>query len=159
MLPSEKLKELDIVLPPAPTPIASYVAAVKSGNLLYISGQLPLIDGVLPDNHKGLADDIGIPDAALAARQAAINGLSIIDSEIGINNVKQIVRVNGYVASSAEFQSQSMVINGASDFLVSVFALSGKHTRVAVSAPSLPLGSVVELDMIVEFDNNEDSKE
>jgi len=151
MLPSENLAEMGIILPTPPTPIASYVPAVRSGNLLYISGQLPLVDGAIPEQYIGLVNNDTAPIAAMAATQAVINALSIIENEVGVDCVKRIVRLNGYVNSDHEFTLQPMVINGASDFLVRIFGEAGKHTRVAVSAPSLPLGSVVEIDLIVEL--------
>ena len=152
MLPSERLIELNIELPEAPKPIANYVRAVKTGNLLYVSGQLPIENGKLPDRYTFIAEsegDIGV--AAMAARQAAINALSIINAEVGIDNVVQIVRLNGFVSSTDTFTMQPAVIDEASKLFVAVFGNSGRHSRVAVSAASLPMGSVVELDIIVEF--------
>jgi len=154
MLPSEKLAEMGIELPTPSAPIASYVPAVQSGNLLYISGQLPFVDGKLPEQYIGHVSNETAPIAAMAATQAVINALSVIENEVGIDCVKQIVNLNGYVNSDHEFALQSMVINGASDFLVKIFGEAGKHARSAISAPSLPLGSVVEICLIVEFNES-----
>ena len=147
----ERLAELGINLPQAPKPVAAYVSVVRSGNLLYISGQLPLLDGELV--HKGkLGRELSLEQGCEAARAAALNCLAIIKQELGsLDKVKRIVKVFGVVACDPTFYDQPKVINGASELLVEVFGDKGRHARLAAGVCSLPLDSPVEVEMIVEF--------
>ena len=146
-----KLKELGIALNDIPKPLGSYKPAVRSGNLLFISGQLPLKDGKLLLEGKVDAD-VALEQAAEAARQCAINSLSVIKSELGdLESVQRIVKVTGYVASSQGCDKQANVVNGASDLYYEVFGEKGVHARAAVGVFELPINSPVEVEVIVEF--------
>ena len=150
----ERLSELRIEIPEFPTPLGVYKPAVISGNLIFVSGQLPLKEGKLI--HKGkLGAEISIEEGAQASRLAAMNCLSIMRSELGnLDRIKRIVKVTGYVASAAGFDMQAKVINGASEFFYDVFGEEGKHARVAVGVYELPLGAPVEIEVIAEILNN-----
>lgn len=146
---SARLAELGITLPAVTKPLAAYVPAVRTGNLVYTSGQLPLKGGELIATGKvGAAVT---PDAAkAAARQCALNALAAIDALVGIDSVTRIVKVVGFVASSPGFSGQPGVVNGASEFLGEVFGPSGAHARSAVGVSELPLDAPVEVELIVE---------
>lgn len=146
---SERLAELGIALPAVAAPVAAYVPAVRSGNHVYTSGQLPFADGKLALTGKlgaGVSDD----DAKAAARTCALNALAAIDALVGIDNVVRVVKVVGFVASAEGFTGQPGVINGASEFLGEVLGDAGIHARSAVGVAELPLGSPVEVELIVE---------
>lgn len=146
---SERLAELGIALPAVAAPVAAYVPAVRSGNHVYTSGQLPFVDGKLALTGKlgaGVSDD----DAKVAARTCALNALAAIDALVGIDNVVRVVKVVGFVASAEGFTGQPGVINGASEFLGEVLGDAGIHARSAVGVAELPLGSPVEVELIVE---------
>ena len=150
-----RLAELGHPLPEVAKPVAAYVPSVVSGNLVFTSGQLPFKDGQLIAKGKvGEAD--GLLDPAVAkdlARQCALNALAAIKLAIGdLDRVTRIVKVVGFVASVPEFTGQPGVMNGASEFLVEVFGDKGVHARSAVGAPSLPLDSAVEVELIAEFE-------
>ncbi|HEX9757033.1 MAG TPA: RidA family protein [Nitrospiria bacterium] len=146
-----KLKELGISLPPAPRPVAAYVPAVKSGNLLFLSGVIPFVNGKM--THVGkLGKEISTEDGYEAARISLLNALAIIKSELGsLDQVKQIVKLTGYVASSPGFTQQPQVINGASDLLIKLFGEKGLHARVSVGVAELPLGASIEIELVVEL--------
>ena len=147
---TERLTELNITLPPAPKPVGSYVPAARTGNLVFTSGQLPMLDGKLTAEGK-VPTGVSLEAAAAAARQAALNALAVAaDAAGGLDNIARIIRVNVFVASGPGFTDQAQVANGASDLLVDIFADAGRHTRCALGAAELPLNSPVELDMIVE---------
>jgi len=150
MEPEARLRELGIVLPPAPRPVASYVPWVRAGHLLFVSGQLPFREGELL--FRGcVPDEVSPREAEEAARQAAVNALAVVREALGtLNRVERIVRLTGYVFSRPDFRDHPQVMNGASDFLVEVFGERGRHSRVTVGVASLPLGSPVELDLMVE---------
>lgn len=154
MTPEERLRELGIELPPAPKPVGSYVTAVRSGNLLFLSGMLPLRDGGIRLTGK-VGDgegDIGVAAAALEARQAALNGLSVLKHAAGgLGNVARCVKITGYVASARGFTGQPAVLNGASELMQDVFGERGLHARAAVGVHELPLGSPVEIEFIFEL--------
>lgn len=151
MSPEDKLKELGIELPSPAKPLGIYVPAVRAGNLVYLSGTLPLKEGKLVCTGK-LGGQIDIPQGAEAARVSAINALSALKAEIGeLSKVKRCVRLSGYVASAPDFTDQPKVVNGASELIGSVFGEKGRHTRIAVGVTSLPLDSPVELDFIFEI--------
>ena len=146
---SERLAELGVTLPAPAKPLAAYVPAVRTGNLVYTSGQLPLIDGDL--THTGKVGAEVTPEAAkAAARTCAINALAAINALVGVDNVTRVVKVVGFVASSSGFTGQPGVVNGASEFLGEVFGDAGIHARCAVGVAELPLGAPVEVELIVE---------
>ena len=147
---SQKLSELNITLPNAAAPAANYVPFVQSGNMLFISGQLPFENGQLI--HKGrLGENVSPEDGYKAARQCAINIIAQIRAPGGLEKVRRIVRLGGFVNSTADFTDQPKVVNGASDLFVEVFGDAGRHARAAVGVPSLPLGVAVEVDAVVEL--------
>ena len=143
----ENLKRLGIELPAAPKAVANYLPAVIAGDMVIVSGQLPLKDGQLTVTGK-LGDDVDVETGYAAARQCAINAVAalsgVIDGDFG--RVAQVVRVGGFVASAAGFTDQPKVINGASDFMVEVFGEIGRHARAAVGVAELPLGAAVEVE-------------
>ena len=148
----EKLESLGIALLSPPTPAGSYIPAVKTGNLLFISGQIPLEDGKVA--YTGKASDENLETAQKSAKLCAINILAQIKKELGsLDKVSRIVRLSGFVNSGPEFSNQPKVINGASDLIYEVFGDIGKHSRIAVGVASLPLNSMTEVDAIVEFSN------
>ena len=146
-----RLKELGIDLPAAITPVANYVPAVTTGNLIFLSGHGPVKeDGVLITGKIGA--DLTIEQGYQTARLIAIGLLGTLKAEIGdLDGVKRIVKLLGFVNCTAEFADQPTVINGASDFLVEVFGEKGKHARSAVGTNALPFNIAVEIEMIVEI--------
>lgn len=145
----QKLKELGLELPAPPKPVATYVPACRVGELLFVSGVLPSRDGKLVLVGK-LGKELGVKEGYEAARLAVLNALAIIRQELGtLDQVKQIVRMTGYVASAEGFTEQPAVVNGASDLLVDVFGEAGRHARLALGAAELPLRAPVELELIV----------
>ena len=150
MTPEEKIKSLGIDLPEIPKPLGSYVPFVRTGNLVYLSGMLPLKDGRLLKTGR-VGEAVSLDDAVLCARTAAINALAVVKSAVGsLNNVNRCVKISGFVASSCDFIDQPKVINGASDFLFDVFGEAGRHARAAVGVNILPLNSPVEVEFIFE---------
>jgi len=147
----DRLKELGLILPAPPKPVANYVPVIRVGDLLFLSGVLPSRDGQLVMTGK-LGENLTVQQGVEAARVAALNGLSIIRSEAGLlDRVKRIVKMVGYIASAPGFTDQPQVLNGASDLLVSVFGEAGRHARVAVGAVELPRMAPVEIELIVEL--------
>lgn len=148
--PEARLRELGITIPGATTPLAAYVPTVRAGGFVFVSGTLPMKDGQLMLKGK-LGKDLSIDQGREAARQAIICALGSLRAEIGsLDNVKRIVRVEGHVASAEGFTDQPKVINGASELLAEIFGDAGKHARVALGANELPLGTPVEIALIVE---------
>jgi enamine deaminase RidA (YjgF/YER057c/UK114 family) len=147
----EKVLQLGLTLPAAAAPAANYVPFVQSGTLLFIAGQLPLLDG--KQIHPGtVGDSISVEQAHAAARQSALNILAQIKAAAGsLDRVKRIVRLGAFVACTAEFTQQPEVANGASDLMVAVFGDVGRHARTAVGTNVLPRGASVEIDAIVEL--------
>ncbi len=146
----EKIKSLGIILPDPPTPAGSYVPAVRTGNLLYISGQIPMENGKVI--FTGKVSDNNLETAQKSARMCAINILAQIKRETGdFEKVSKIVRLSGFVNSVPEFSQQPKVINPASDLFFEIFGEKGKHSRVAVGVASLPLDSMTEIDAIIEI--------
>ena len=146
-----RLKELGIALPPAPKPVGHYIPAVQAGGLLFTSGILPIKEG-RPAFSGKLGKELTIEQGNQAARLALLNALAVVDQEVGgLDRVKRIVRLTGYVASAPGFIHQPAVLNGASELLVAVFGDRGRHTRAAIGAAELPLNSPVELDLTVEI--------
>jgi enamine deaminase RidA (YjgF/YER057c/UK114 family) len=145
----DRLQALDFSLPDAPRPLATYVPAVRTGNLVYTSGQLPTVSGDLTARGQvGL--DLQEDEARDAARTATLNALAAIRSVVSLDDIVRVVHVTGYVASADGFTDQPAVVNGASDLLVQLFGDAGKHSRSAVGVLTLPLGAPVEIDLIVE---------
>jgi len=150
MSPEKKLQELGIVLPEAPTPLGSYIPIVRTGNLLFLSGILPLINGKLV-RQGCVGKDISLDDAREDAKTTAIYALSILKSHIGsLDNVKKCVRITGYIASAPHFTEQPKVLNAASDFLFEIFGESGRHARSAIGVNILPLNAPLEIEFIFE---------
>ncbi len=147
-----RLHDLGLVIPDAAKPVAAYVPAVRSGNLIFVSGQLPLVKGEL--QFRGIVgQEIDLGSAYEAARICAINCLAAIKTiEPNLDKVKRIVKVTGFVSSLPTFGDQPKVINGASELLQSVFGERGVHARAAVGVSGLPLGAAVEVEMIVEVE-------
>ncbi len=150
MTPDEKLQSLGIALPEVPKPLGSYVPFVRAGNLVYLSGMLPMREGKLMKTGR-VGETVSLEEAAELAKVAAINGLTVLKSAIGgLDKVVRCVKVEGYVSSAGEFTDQPKVVNGASDFLFEVFGESGRHARTAVGVNILPLNSPVEISFIFE---------
>jgi len=146
---SARLAELGVALPSVAKPLAAYVPAVRTGNLVYTSGQLPLADGDL--THVGKVGANVTPEAAkAAARTCALNALAAIDALVGIDTVTRVVKVVGFVASAPGFVGQPGVVNGAAELLAEVFGTAGAHARSAVGVAELPLDAPVEVELIVE---------
>ena len=146
-----RLQELGIVLPPVVPPVAAYVPAVRSGNLVFTSGQLPMVDGELPTQGK-VGALVTAEQAKELARTCALNGLAAVDALVGLDSVVRVVKVVGFVASAPDFYGQPGVINGASELLGEVFeGEAGSHARSAVGVASLPLDAPVEVELVVEL--------
>lgn len=149
----DRLQQLGLTLPPAPQPVANYVPTLVSGDLLYISGQISrdgngeTVTGVL-----GSAGGPGIKEGQHAAAVSALNILAQAKAALGsLEKIAQVVRLTGFVASTADFTDQPAVINGASDLMVSVLGDRGRHTRAAVGVAALPAGAAVEIDAIIRI--------
>ncbi|HYQ47922.1 MAG TPA: RidA family protein [Thermodesulfovibrionales bacterium] len=150
MRPEEKLQKLGITLPELPKPLGSYVPYVRTGNLVFISGMLPLVNGRLIAAGR-VGEKIGLDEAVQAARTAAVNGLAVLRAAAGgLDVVSRCVKITGYVASAQNFSDQPKVINGASDLMVEVFGEAGRHARAAVGVHILPMDSPVEIAFIFE---------
>ena len=146
-----QLKEKGIVLPTAPKPVANYVPAVRTGELLFTSGVLPMKEGKLACEGK-LGKDLTVEQGQEAARLAVLNALAVVKQETGsLDRVVRVVRLTGHVASAPGFVQQPAVLNGASDLLVAIFGEAGRHTRAALGAAELPLNSPIELELIVQI--------
>jgi enamine deaminase RidA (YjgF/YER057c/UK114 family) len=145
-----RLRELGIRLPPVAAPVAAYVPAVRSGQLVFTSGQLPFVDGGLRRTGK-VGGSVEVEDAAADAKVCALNGLAAIDDLVGLDSIARIVRVVGYVASAEGFSGQPRVVNGASELLGRVFGDAGVHARSAVGVAELPMNAPVEVELTVEL--------
>lgn len=147
--PSQRLVELGIALPSVVPPVAAYVPAVRTGSLVYTSGQLPMVDGQMPATGKvGVA--VSPEQAYECARACALNALAAVDALVGLDSILRVVKVVGFVASAPDFSGQPQVVNGASELLGSVFGEAGVHARSAVGVAALPLDAPVEVELIVE---------
>ncbi len=149
MSASSRLAELGVSLPAVATPLAAYVPAVRTGNLVYTSGQLPLVGGK-PSHFGKVGTQVSPEEGKLAARTCALNALAAIDALVGIDSIVRVVKVVGFVASAPGFTGQPGVVNGASEFLGEVFGETGSHARSAVGVAELPLDVPVEVELIVE---------
>ncbi|MEU4801182.1 RidA family protein [Actinosynnema sp. NPDC023587] len=147
---TSRLAELGVELPEVAAPVAAYVPAVRTGSLVYTSGQLPFVSGTLAATGK-VGADVSPEEAKGHARTCALNALAAIDALVGLDSVVRIVKLTGYVASAEGFTGQPAVINGSSELLGEIFGDAGKHARAAVGVGELPLGAPVEVDLIVEI--------
>lgn len=149
--PQERMQELGLELPQVPRPAASYVPAVRTGNLVFTAGQVSFEDGEIRVTGK-VGDAVSLEEAQHAARLCALNALAAAASEAGgLDRISRIIKVVGYVASAPGFNGQPQVVNGASDLLGEIFGENGHHARSAVGVVELPLGVPVEVEMIVEL--------
>ena len=148
-LPSERLRQLNLTLPPATKPVGAYVPALRHGDLLMLSGQIPLKDGQVAYAGKvGGPAGRSLADAQAAARLCALNAIGVAaDAVGGVDNLKRVVKLVVYVVSNTGFTEQHKVANGASDLLVELFGEAGKHARAAVGVAELPLNATVEVDI------------
>jgi len=147
----EKLKTLGITLPTPPKPAGSYIPVVISGNLAFVSGQIPMQDGKIAYTGK-VPTERTIEDAQSAAKICAVNILAQLKANLGsLDKISKILRVSGFVNSTGDFTEHPKIINAASDLFFEIFGEKGKHSRIAVGVSSLPLNSTVEIDMIAEF--------
>ncbi|WP_040773068.1 RidA family protein [Nocardia pneumoniae] len=145
----KNLAELGFTLPPVVPPVAAYIPAIRTGSLVYTSGQLPFVDGRLSAVGK-VGAEVSIEEAKEAARLCALNALAAVHDLVGLDAVVRIVKVVGFVASAPGFGDQPVVINGASEFLGQVFGDAGKHARSAVGVSELPRNTPVEVELIAE---------
>ena len=147
---AERLAALGLSLPPVATPVAAYVPAVRTGNYVYVSGQLPIVDGKLQATGK-VGASVGTEEAAALARICALNGLAAAAGAAGgLDAITRIVKITCFVASAPSFTGQAQVANGASEFLIQVLGDAGKHARSAIGMAVLPLDSPVEVELIAE---------
>ena len=146
----KKMKELGFTLPETVKPLAAYIPAIRTGDYIYTSGQVPFAEGVLKYSGK-IGYDLSIEEGQKAAELCALNALSAIKSELGdLNKIERIVKVTVFVNSADGFTDQPKVANGASEFLGKIFGEAGKHVRSAVGVNELPVNSAVEVEMIVK---------
>jgi enamine deaminase RidA (YjgF/YER057c/UK114 family) len=148
--PEERLQELGVSLPAPAVPVAAYVPCVRTGSLVYVSGQVPVLDGK-PSHLGHLGDNVDLEDGRAAARTCAVNVLAALKAELGeLSRVRRVVKVTGFVASTADFTDHPKVVNAASELFGDVFGDAGRHARAAVGVAALPLGVPVEVEAIVE---------
>jgi enamine deaminase RidA (YjgF/YER057c/UK114 family) len=148
--PAERLAELGLTLPPVAAPVAAYVPAVRTGPHVYVSGQVPVVDGKLPAAGK-VGGEVSASDAAGLARICVLNALAAAAAVAGgLDRISRIVKVTGFVASAPGFNGQPQVVNGASELLIEVFGEAGRHARSAVGVAELPLDAPVEVELIAE---------
>jgi enamine deaminase RidA (YjgF/YER057c/UK114 family) len=148
--PEERLAELGLTVPEVAAPVAAYVPAVRSGNHVYTSGQLPMVDGQLMATGK-VGGEVTEEQAAACARQCGLNALAAIRAEIGeLSGIVRVVKVVAFAASTPDFTGEPKVANGVSELLGQVFGDAGKHARSAVGVPVLPLDAPVEVELLVE---------
>ncbi|MCQ8279525.1 RidA family protein [Acetobacteraceae bacterium KSS8] len=151
--PRQRLETLGIALPQAASPVANYVAAVRTGQLLVVSGQLPLVEGRLSAIGK-LGATVSVEAGADAARRCMVNVLAQLDAALGgdLSRVKRVVRLGGFIACTPDFTQHATVMNGASDLAVAVFGEQGRHARSTIGVPSLPLDAPVEVEGLFEIE-------
>jgi enamine deaminase RidA (YjgF/YER057c/UK114 family) len=147
-----RLAELGLELPKAASPVANYVPFVVTGKLVFVSGQVPLVDGK-PQYVGRLGDTLSVEEGYQAARRCGLNLLAQLSNACGgdLDRVRRVVKLGGFVACTPDFTQTPQVINGASDLMVEVFGDAGRHARAAVGAPSLPLGVAVEVEAVFEI--------
>jgi enamine deaminase RidA (YjgF/YER057c/UK114 family) len=146
----ERLAEMGLTLPTVVPPLAAYVPAVQSGNYVYVSGQLPMVEGKLPLTGK-VGAEVSPEQATDLARICALNALAAIEGLVGLGRLVKIVKVVGFVASAEGFTGQPGVVNGASNLFGDVLGEQGRHARSAVGVAELPLGAPVEVEVIAEI--------
>jgi len=146
-----RLHDLGLTLPQVPDPVAAYVPSVRTGNLIFVSGQVPFRDGELVAT-GAVPSESSLDEAVLAARQCGLNALAVVARELGgrLDPIRRIVRVGVFVLSDAGFREQPRVADGVSELLVEILGDRGRHARAAVGCPALPLGATVEVEMVVE---------
>jgi enamine deaminase RidA (YjgF/YER057c/UK114 family) len=148
--PDERLAELGLSVPEVAKPVASYVPALRTGNYIFTSGQLPMRDGELIATGK-VGDEITVDQGVACARQCALNGIAAVKSVIGdLAQVVRVVKVVAFVASTPDFTGQPGIANGASELIGQAFGEAGQHARSAVGVPVLPLDAPVEVELVVE---------
>ena len=144
---TQRLSELGLTLPEAASPVAAYVATQRAGDLLFVSGQLPRKDGKLL--HTGIVGrDVTLEQAQECAKLCALHILAQVQAAVGLDKIKQCVKLTGFVACMPDFTQQSLVVNGTSQLLVDVLGEQGRHSRSAVGMAALPLGAPVEVEAI-----------
>jgi enamine deaminase RidA (YjgF/YER057c/UK114 family) len=149
--PEERLADLGLSVPEVAKPVAVYIPAVRSGNLVFTSGQLPMRSGELMQTGK-VGGDVSPDEAIECAQQCALNAIAAVKAELGdLDLVKRVVKVVVFVASTPDFTGQPQVANGASELFGSAFGDAGVHARSAVGVPVLPLDAPVEVELVVEF--------
>jgi enamine deaminase RidA (YjgF/YER057c/UK114 family) len=147
----ERLAELGLQLPAVVPPVAAYVPAVRTGDLVFTSGQLPMADGAMAALGK-VGAQVSAEQAKELARTCALNALAAVDALVGLDSVVKVVKVVGFVASAPDFTGQPGVVNGASELLGEVFGDAGSHARSAVGVAVLPLDAPVEVELVVEVE-------
>ncbi len=147
--PEERLAALGLSVPQVAAPVASYIPALRSGDHVFTSGQLPLRDGELIHTGK-VGGEVTLEDGAACAQQCVLNALAAVASQVPLEKVRRIVKLTVFVASTPDFTGQPKVANGASDLVGEVFGEAGRHTRSAVGVAVLPLDAPVEVEMVVE---------
>ena len=152
MTAEERLRDLGLELPPAPSPVASYVPVVVSGNLAFVSGQVPMAEGKLLWSGR-IGAELDVSAGAEAAQRSALQCLAVLRAEFGtLDRIRRVVKASVFVASTEGFTEQPKVANGASDLFVAVWGEAGKHARAAVGCIALPLGAPVEVELVVEIE-------
>jgi enamine deaminase RidA (YjgF/YER057c/UK114 family) len=144
-----KLAELGLALPVAAKPVAAYVPAIRTGNIVFTAGQLPMVDGALAKTGK-VGGEISIEEAKKLAEVCALNALAAVETVADVNKIVRVVRVVGYVNGVAGFTQQPAVINGASELFLHIWGEAGKHARSALGVAELPLNAPVEVELTVE---------
>lgn len=148
----DKLNELGIEIPPIPAALAAYIPSKRSGNLVFTSGQLPLVAGKLRKTGK-VSKDLSLEEAKEEAKQCVLNALAATLLHIeSLDKIKSIIKLGVFVSGTPDFTEQHLVANGASELLATIFGEKGKHARFAIGVSSLPLDASVELEMVVEVE-------
>ena len=145
-----KLAELGLTLPVAAKPVAAYVPAIRTGNLVFTAGQLPLVDGAIPSTGK-VGTKVSVEEAKRLAQVCALNALAAVETVADANKIVKVVRVVGYVNGEPGFISQPAVVNGASELYLHIWGETGKHARSAIGVAELPLDAPVEVELTVEI--------
>lgn len=146
----ERLKELNIVIPEVAKPLAAYVPAVRTGDLVYTSGQLPISENNIIYQGK-IGTDLTVEEGKAAARLCVINCLAAVTTCADLESIDRIIKITGYIQCNPDFYEQAVVLNGASQLLEDIFGEKGKHSRVAIGVSSLPLNAACEIEMIVKL--------